>query len=172
MKPVLVKIDVAVADTGRSVGALFAMADGGTRLNQALEWVFDFSTPGRHKRELRFWRPELEARGGSDPKKCWQYSGMELEAVLKRIVPETHRGYRASEVSELFQIRHNTRVKLLGGGGKAGRPTVYARRTLAEFLRQRWLGALRRPSARGGFADGPRATRLGAATRAARVIDL
>jgi hypothetical protein len=57
-------------------------------------------------------------------------------------LPETHPAYRACEVSELFQIRDNTRRKLLGVVGQVGRRASYPRWALVDFLRQRWLGHL------------------------------
>jgi hypothetical protein len=126
------------------------MADGGTTLNQALAWVFDFSRSGhRQRRDLRFWRPELEARGSGDAVKNHQFSQWELDAVIKRILPETRQNYRAWDVSDLFQIRHNTRIRLFGGGGKIGSRNSYSRQALAEFLRKRWLGGRRAKSPAG-----------------------
>lgn len=152
MKPILVKVDVAVADTGRSVHALFAMADGGSRAHEALHWVFDFSKPGAgQRRELRFWRPEIEARGNGDLRRSREYGAWDFDTMIRRILPETHPAYPACAVSELFQIRHNTRVTLLGVAGEVGRRATYPRAALVNFLRRRWLGrrsAARRKSGR------------------------
>jgi len=154
MKPVLVKIDVAVADTGRSVRALFEMAEGGNRLHQGLRWVFDFSDPAvGQRRELRFWRPEIEARGNGDVRRATEYGAWDFDTVIRQILPETRPTYHAYEVSELFQIRHNTRAKLLGGGAAAGPRTSYPRRTLVDFLRLRWLGHM---PARPAYPAAPR----------------
>jgi hypothetical protein len=155
MKPVLVKVDVAVADTGRSVHTLYGMADGGTNTNEGLRWVFDFSKPGAgQRRDLRFWRPEVEARGNGDVRRSQEYRAWDFEAGIRRILPETHPAYRACEVSDLFQIRGNTRINLLGVVGQVGHRASYARRTLVDFLRQRWLGRRLGKPARKGTRGG------------------
>jgi len=141
MQPVLVKIDVAVVQMHRSVRAIYGMAEGGTRLDKALCWVFDFSRGNRcTRRDLRFWYPELMARGGTDDARRYGYSGFQLEWVIKRILPESRQRFSAGEVSEWLQIRHNTRAALLPADGWANRRAYYLRQTLAGFLRQCWVG--------------------------------
>jgi hypothetical protein len=152
---------VAVADTGRSVHQLYAMADGGTKTSEGLRWVFDFSKPcARQRRDLRFWRPEVEARGNGDVCRSQEYRAWDFDAVIRRILPETHLTFRAFDVSELFQIRNNTRLNLLGGGRQVGRRASYPRRALVDFLRQRWLGHLRDKPVRKAAPGGTRVTAL------------
>jgi hypothetical protein len=141
MQPVLVKIDVAVVELRRTVRAIYAMADGGTRLDKALCWVFDLAQASRGvRRDLRFWHPELLARGGADTTRQFGYSGFQLQWVIKRILPESRPRFSAGEVSELFQIRHNTRAQLLRADGLTGGRAFYRRQTLVEFLQTCWVG--------------------------------
>jgi hypothetical protein len=142
MKPALVKIDVAHHITGMSVRQLFEMADGGTLLHKALLWVFDFSNGEQEqRRELRFWRPELEARAEEDPRRHHKFAGYELDWVLNRILPPKIENFQAGLVDDLFQIRPRTRIDFgaeLNGEMTRGR-NFYAREVLVAFLAGRHL---------------------------------
>lgn len=148
MNCALVKIDVAAHITRKPVRVLFEMADGASLLDTALIWVFDLSNDlesqnsrgGAHRRELRFWEPELQARASADVSKHRKYCGWELDWVIAKILPEKRMTFHAGEVDQLFQIRPRTRIDFaeLNGDMKAGR-NFYPRADLAEFLKRRWI---------------------------------
>jgi hypothetical protein len=147
MNAQLVKIDVAAADLDKSVKALFEMADGGTLIERALQWVFDFSNGdacriGQHRRDLRFWRPEILARASKDVSLHNKYRGWQLDWVLARILPPKRLNFHAGEVDQLFQLRPRTRIDFgeeLNGKIAGGR-NFYTRDVLVKFLTGRWIG--------------------------------
>lgn len=159
MQPVLVKIDVAVVELRRSVRAIYQLAEGGSKMDKALCWVFDFSQASHGKRrDLRFWYPELQARSSADAARRHCYDGFQLDWVIKRILPASRPSFSAGEVSEWFQIRHNTRAELLPADDIIGGRAFYGRQTLAGFLQQCWVGELgRSPAGRAPLSAAGRA---------------
>ena len=138
----LVKVDVAAADLGRSIPDIFDLVDGGMAAEAGIMWAFDLARhPGRQRRNLRCWRPELLARAGGDSGK---YHRQPVSWVVAQILPETRQTFQAGEVDRLFQIRPRTRIDLhpeLKGVMGGGRHT-YARPHLESFLLRRWVGTL------------------------------
>lgn len=139
MNIALVKIDVATVDLGKSVRKIEQLVDGGRVHDRALLWVFNLAhNPSGKPRVLRFWRPELLARGQGEPGK---YHHCKLDDIITLILPINRNIFHAGEVSELFQIRHNTRLELFAAAGQTDGRNFYSRPALAKFLQQRWLGA-------------------------------
>ena len=141
----LVKIDVAAVDLNRSARQVFDLVIGGTLLEPGLTWVFNLANdPADSRRDLRFWRPELQQRRtGSGPQVgADDVSLLPLEEVLARILPVTRTNFAGGEVDQLFQIRPRTRIdfgtQLAGQMRGTGR--FYSRAALAEFLRRRHIG--------------------------------
>lgn len=149
MKAQLVKIDVAAAESGWSVKELFTLAEGSTLTEKGLAWVFDMandlaaanSKGGSHRRDLRFWLPEIQARTSKDTSIQSKYNFWQLSWVLNKILPEKREHFHAGEVDALFQIRPRTRIDFneLNGGIQGGR-NFYSREALVKFLTTRWLG--------------------------------
>lgn len=141
MNAQLVKIDVAADLIGRPVPQIFDLVDGGSLLEKGLAWVFNLANDIKgDRRDLRLWRPELEARRDGDSSK---YSLYRIDWVIARILPETRDRLHAGEVDQLFQIRPRTRIDFgpeLNGVMLNGR-NFYSRIVVAEFLKHRWLGA-------------------------------
>jgi hypothetical protein len=141
----LVKIDVAALGLGKSAQQIFDLVDGGTVSEVGLFWVFNLATdPAGHRRELRFWRPELAAREGGNASR---YHGENIDWVISQILPGNREVFHAGEVSALLQIRHNTRrgYGLQLPGRLVQCRNIYSRPALERFLRQRWLGNTVRP---------------------------
>jgi len=142
MNAALVKIDVAAAALGWSAARLFDLVDAGTLIEPGFEWVFDFANGqgglrGSHRRDLRFWFPEIEARSEQRPAPA-----RTIDAVVTRILPRARQNFHAGEVDQLFQLRPRTRIDLhdeLAGSLKSGRHQ-YHRDDLAAFLMRRWIG--------------------------------
>jgi hypothetical protein len=138
MKPKLVKIDVVLAMLGQSARKVYALADGGTINEPGFLGVFNLAAnPKARCRDLRFWFVEVENRAIGNPT---IFAGFNLDQVLAEILPPRRANFRAGEVSELFQIRQNTRIDLLIGH-KTPAGFVYTRDELADFLKSRWIGA-------------------------------
>lgn len=145
MNTALVKIDVASADLGLTVRRIEQMAEGIDLRSGALVWVFDFAVDGKGgaRRDPRFWRPELLAAAGEDGAQQKKFVGYELEWVIAKILPVKRSKFYAGEVDQLFQTRPCTRLRYgdMPGELSSGRH-VYARATLVDFLRRRWMGAV------------------------------
>jgi len=142
MKPALVKIDVAAADTGLSVRRIEQLVDGGTTREKGFMWVFNLANDLNSRcRDLRFWRPELLARVQGEADK---YGRWGIEQVIVSILPETREKFHGVEVDQLFQIRPPTRIAYGAelNGKREGIGNLYSRTMLAEFLERRWLGAM------------------------------
>lgn len=144
----LVKIDVAAADLGKSAQQVFDLVDGASLSEAGLLWVFNVArNPAGCRRELRFWRPELQARVAGQAAK---YHRQTIQWVLSEILPGTRQTFNAGDVDRMFQIRPRTRLDFgreLPGRRVAGR-NVYPRQPLELFLNRRWLGR-----AKGGPAN-------------------
>lgn len=140
MNSTLVKIDVASADLGLSAARVFELVDGGTTKDQALVWVFNLAHKlDGHRRDLRFWRSELRARGQGDASHC----RLKIGQVIALILPERRTTFHAGEVDMLFQLRPRCRIdygRELAGYLASG-AHVYSRPALADFLQRRWIGA-------------------------------
>ena len=141
----LVKIDVAAVDLNRSARQVFDLVIGGTLLEPGLTWVFNLANdPADSRRDLRFWRPELQQRRtGSGPQVgADDVSLLPLEEVLARILPVTRTNFAAGEVDQMFQIRPRTRIDfgMELAGQMRGTGRFYSRAALAEFLRRRHIG--------------------------------
>ena len=138
----LVKVEVAAADLSRPVSHIYDLVDGGSATEAGLLWAFDLARhPGRQRRSLRCWRPELLARADGDGRK---YHRQPVTWIIAQILPETRQTFHAGEVDRLFQIRPRTRIDLhseLKGVLVAGR-NIYRRPRLAAFLARRWVGTL------------------------------
>ena len=165
MQAALVKIDVAAARLGWSAAKLFDLADGGAvtasnLFEKGFVWVFDLANDlasqngrcGSHRRDLRFWWPEIEARASDDTSKHGKFSSYEIEWVINKILPVKRQNFHAGEVDQMFQIRPRTRIDLhaelfplsAAAGERAGVrcPNFYPRAALVNFLQRRWLGAV------------------------------
>jgi hypothetical protein len=142
MKATLVKVDVASADLGKTAKEIIELADGGSLLEPALVWVFDLSTSrSKSRRELRFWRVELDARANG---KAETVRGLEVDAVVNRILPEGRTKLFAGELDLLWQLRPRSRLDLdrqFARRRKLYHKKTYPRWILLEFLKRRWLGA-------------------------------
>jgi len=141
MNPVLVTIDVAAADLGKSVRTICELVDGGTQHVRGLAWVFNVaSNPKSRNREMRFWRAELLAHAQGN---AAAYGRFELAQVINLILPEKRANFHAGEVDQMFQFRPSTRIDLHTEieSRREGNRYVYPRATLARFLQRRWLGA-------------------------------
>lgn len=160
MNAALVKIDVAAAQLGWSVGKLFDLVDGGTLLEKGFGFVFDLSNDlsskngprGSHRRDLRWWFPEVLARASRDTSRHGKYTFWEIGWVLNQIVPEKRATFHAGEVDQLFQIRARTRIDFgaeLNGMPGRGSANFYPREVLVAFLTRRWLENLKKLSPQG-----------------------
>jgi hypothetical protein len=137
----LVKIDSAALDLRMPVSRIEDLVDGGAAGESGLLWVFNVASNPRGKiRSLRFFRPELLARGTD---KAHEINQLTIEQVIAEILPATRARFPAGEVDQLFQMRRPTRIALadeLPGKLDGGR-NVYQRTALAEFLQRRWVGS-------------------------------
>ena len=157
IKATLVKVDVASADLGRTAKDIFDLVDGGSLLEPALVWVFDLSPRagrGYNRRELRFWRGELGAR---EQGRAEELRGLEIDAVIERILPEGRTRLTAGELDLLWQLRPRTRLDMNRQLARRRRRLYarkdYPREVLTAFLKRRWLGvAYQRPHWRASSA--------------------
>ena len=141
MKATLVKIDVVSADLGKTAKEIVELVDGGTLLEPGLVWVFDLSQRvNTGRRDLRFWRFEIHARAEG---KQDALRGLELDAVVERILPANRDRLQAGELDLLWQLRPCRRFNLNRHFTQPKRcaQRVYVRAELIAFLKRRWLGA-------------------------------
>ncbi|MDE2104750.1 MAG: hypothetical protein KGL39_46365 [Patescibacteria group bacterium] len=140
----LVGLHAVRALTGWRRDEIFDRVDGGSLLHPALVWVFNLAADvNGERRDLRFWAREVEGHIGCPQKR---YSFIELDAVIRRILPERRQRFHSGEVIALFALSRPELVALRGalGGEMAGpRSCFFERAALASFLTHRWLGASR-----------------------------
>lgn len=135
----LVKADTAAVYLGMRVAKVYDLATGGSRNEPGLLWVFNLANDlERGRRDLRFLRAELVARGkGQDA----QFQKMNLEQVLATFLPLRRERFSSGEVDRLLNVRHNTRLYYQDLPGVRSLPGyVYTRQSLVDFLTKRWLG--------------------------------
>lgn len=137
----LITVGGVRALTGCGYEEIFTRVDGGDLLLKPLVWVFDFSAawPDNTKRDLRFWRAEVESLRDAGKSATGH---LEIQWVVERILPLRRTSYPAGEVVELFCLNRSTlkelRPQLAGELATGG--STYTRAGLAAFLTTRWLG--------------------------------
>jgi len=132
----LITVGGVRALTGCRYEEVFTRVDGTDLILKPLVWVFDFAStwPQNEKRDLRFWRHEIDNPGTT--------GHLEIDWVVARILPPARTMYPAGEVVELFCLNRSTLKELrphMAGQLITGGST-YARAGLATFLTNRWLG--------------------------------
>ena len=135
----LAKIDSVALLTGKTIGAIYAMADGGDLVDGRYQWVWNVSAVNGNIRDLRWWIGEVLVANEEDRKRKERLS---LAQVIDFIVPPKRREFPAGEVCQLLQIRPITLSELRGelNGALRANSGFYPRSGLVEFLKNRWLG--------------------------------
>ena len=143
----LITVGGVRALTGCGYDEIFTRVDGSDLILKPLVWVFDFAStwPENEKRDLRFWRAEVEALPDAGLENGGRHAvtgHWEIEWVVARILPPARTTYPAGDVVKLFCLNRSTLKKLRPqmAGQLATGGSTYTRAGLAAFLTARWLG--------------------------------
>lgn len=147
-RSVLVGADTVASVRGITIEKVYELVDGGLG-DEKLLWVWDMSSGGRDRRNLRFWAREINEPRTTDR--------LTLENVVQLIIPRRTAikgqfdGLRNWEIVSLFRLekpqvislREELKADLRDDG------VYYPRPALEDFLRKRWCGTLRMAGGKG-----------------------